>query len=219
MPVLNQPSVADTFTVLIRKIRQKADDPLSTTSNNRFTPTQVLDALDDTLAELWEEMSNRPSAAHSEYEDITYTVGGVAIPADREASRLYKVEHMRDPTAPYLLDYFPGADFRRIDGNEGWAFNGANILILPDIAGSIRVHFLANFTAATGADPDTDQHNLPVNFQNLLVLGAAICLREQDEDKVPVAMLLRYNRLKKLFLERNNRNKGRTFVKSARRYG
>lgn len=222
MAVLTTVAVAATVNTLLTRLRLAIGDTQAQASGQKFSDTQLRMFLDDMLAQMWAELYEDAGPMLAE-TTLTYTANArsVAIAYPLNANTIYKVEDIDNVTSPRFIDYYGVIDMDRDDFESGWTLIGEAIALrpIPGAAKSLRISYLRNYVPISGsATPSTDQHNMPANHEEYLVIGAAIRAQEID-DEVPNSRLLRYTELKKNFQTYALRVRAPSYVRDTRLYG
>ena len=195
-------------------------DTSTTGGNQRWTNAEIYDAIDWAIAEMyleWRDVAAGPFLANI---TMTYTVDSesVILPAAIRFNSLYRVEDYTDTTNPIYIDYIDPIDVDRFADRYGWTLLGNNIALRPKPTTEVtlRIHYLTYFIpVSTGGDPTNDQHALPPDYEELIALGAAIRLQENDSE-VPPSRIARFERLWELFVRTCDRIKGPEYVRATR---
>jgi hypothetical protein len=220
MAVLSTSAVAATVSALITRTRRYLGDGSTTVGNQRWSDTDIKDALDGMIAHMYNELASQGAGGFWRTVTLSYTADAdnVALPAGTEAQRIYKVEDYDDPTDPIYLDYRDSIDADRFTDQFGWHLIGNTIAIRPKptAAKTLRITTLANFVpVSTAATPSTDQHNISVNHEELIVLGAVMRLANVDEGTSSTRMAL-YETLWEQYQKTCSRIAGPVYVRSSR---
>jgi hypothetical protein len=166
---------------------------------------------------------------------LSYTANteSVAIPAAALYSPIYKVEDYTDSSYPLELLYLSPStidSYVSPFGVYSWTRVGNNIKYVPkpESSKTLRIWYVKNPLLPYDATPydssgnptitsATSQHAYPVAHEELIGVGAAIRLQEED-DEIPKNRLVRYEELWDRFRRQTRYNQGRRRVANIRRY-
>jgi hypothetical protein len=157
----------------------------------------------------------------------------VTLSSTHWSTPIYKVEDYTDTSAPFELLYLSpmNADsYLSPMGVFAWSRQGDTIRYIPkpETARTLRIWYLKNplspynsTTYDSSGDPQisdtTSQQPYPVAHEELIGVGAAIRLQEED-DEIPPHRLVRYEELWDRFRRQSRYNQGRRRVVNVRRY-
>lgn len=213
-------ATALTMSDLLTAVRRAVGDIETSTGNQRFTNEEIFAAIDFSLAEMWTRLQTKNAAGRLQSHTLTYDASSESepLPDGIEANSIYKVEDYTDSTQPLMYDYVAVEDLNRPRNRPAWTLQNGSIYLWPRPTDgkTLRIWTAAYFPRTADADL-TDTHALPVNHEELIVLGAAIRLQEID-DEAPPARIERKAELMKLFVESSGRIKARTYVSNVRSY-
>lgn len=178
MAILSTQAVAATVSKLRERVRRIVGDA----NTVRWSNTAIDDSIDDSLRWMHNEMLAAFPDGFSTYADLTYTGGASseALPAAISSSRILRVLDVTEDAQQ--LDFVYA---EKLDNQNGWSIVSGELALRPKPSGdrTLRIYYLTNFVPVTGAaTPATDQHNLLVNFEELIVLDAALRLLEIDRE-------------------------------------
>lgn len=228
MAILTTPATAATVTALIGRVRTAVGDTQASAAGQKYSNTDILRAIDDTIAEMTAEMYE-DAGPFLEEENLTYTANArlVSLTGARIGSAIYKVEDIDNVLAPEFIDYVDALDLDKDDFQNGWTFIGNQIALrpIPTAAKTLRISYLRYYIPISGsAAPSTDQHSMSVNHEEVIVIGAAIRLQEIDDEVPP----MRYRRyygdastpgLWKKFLVYALKFRGPAYIRDTRDFG
>lgn len=234
MALLTTRAVAATVSTLITKVRRLIGDTDTTTTNQRWSDSDILAMVDDMLAEMYVLVTENDPSGFLQTSDMTYTADAlaVALPSGIAANNIYKVEKVDDQTAPVFLRHRNYLDINEYTDERGWCLGamaidsagtataapGGAIALrpIPTAATALRIYTLAPYIPVSGsAAQSTDQHALSINHEELITLGAAIRLQEVDNE-VPPTRLPRFQTLWDQYEKTVNRYSGRQYVANTR---
>lgn len=226
MAVYTTKAVAATVAQLITRVRRLLGDGSTTAGNQRWSDTDIRQAIDDMIAQMYVESADGDPGSFLLSGTMTYTAESesVAIPTSVDpasvgiyANQIYKVEEIDSTGHPIFLPYINPHEITKFSDQSGWTILGDNIALRPQPtkAKTLRLWWLANFTPTSSTT--SDQHKMSVNHEQLISLGAAIMLQEID-DEVPASRLLRYNQLWDAYSRSCQRLKGRIYVSPTRSF-
>lgn len=220
MAILTTRATAATVSTLTTRTRRMLQDTSATTGNQRWSDSDIRAALDDSIAQLysaWRDLNPGPHMASTNLS-IAADAETTALPSGLEANAIYRVEDITESSVPIYLDYRDPIDIDRFQDAVGWTLLG-NALALrpkPGSAKTLRLWYLAWYIPISGAaTPSTDQHALPVDHEELIALGAAIRLQENDGE-VSSTRMERFHSLWDAYLRSCDRVRGPVYVRNTR---
>lgn len=206
----------------------------ATTTRQRWLDADIDQAIIDQLFQMYSELSE-DSSNFLISTTMTYTANSesVSLPAAVHVVPIYRVEDITNAQFPRELEHVANDvvnSFSHIDTSLTiggvWSRADTTIIVRPkpfsDL--SLRIWYVGNpfsmFTYSVAGDPTasaatTDQHAYPVAHEELICLGAAIRLQEEDEE-IPSGRVERYKELWERFQKSARFYKGRRMVKSWR---
>jgi hypothetical protein len=216
MALLTSPASAAAVSALITRVRRMVSDTDSDTDNQRWSDTDIRDAIDGMLAQMYAEWTSRDPSGFITTADITYTADSeqIALADALSGMNIYKIEDVTGDLNTFI-PYRSLLELNRYADEHGWSLQGANIALRPVPTGTrtLRVYALSNYIPTTATTSDT--HPMPVTHEELICIGAAIRLQENDNE-VPPTRLGRYVGLWEQFQKTAARYVGRSYVKSTR---
>ena len=206
------------MTDLLTAVRNAVGDKATATQSQRFEDDEIFAAIDFSLAEMWATLQAGNIAGRLQSHTLTYEGESEPMPSGVEANAIYKVEDYSDAAAPMLLNYVGYEDVGRVRARPCWSLLNNSIYVYPEPETSItlRIWTAAAFPRTADA-AGTDTHILPINHEELIILGAAIRLQEVDDEVAP-GRLARKAELMKLFQEAAPRIKARKYVGNVRHF-
>lgn len=229
----NSIEVSD-ITTLRKRVRRLVGDNSSTASRQRWSNADIDQAIIDQLTAMYAELAIEP-AAFLTSTTLAYTADAeyATLDSAQYASPIYKIEDYTDTDNVFELLYLSpmNADaYHSPLGVFAWTRKGFNIHYLPrpQENRTLRIWYLKNpmtpydtNTYDANGDPVAttvgNQHPYPVAHEELIGVGAAIRLQEED-DEIPPHRLLRYEELWDRFRRQSRYNQGRRRVANVRRY-
>lgn len=222
MAILTTPASAATVNTLVTKVRRALNDTDTDTDNQRWSTADILDALDDQLKQMFAEWTSQDPAAFVQLTSMTYGSGldSVALPAAVLAQGIYKIVN----TTTGENVFVPHRGLLETDtytDESGWSFIGNAVALrpVPESDQTLVLYTLTPYVPIAQSYPatsDTAQHPIPVNYEELLILGAAIRLQENDIE-IPPTRIGRFAMLWDQFQKNAARFKGRSYVKNTRK--
>lgn len=192
MTVLVTRAVAATVANLVTRARRLLGDTETTSTLQRWSDTDIRQAIDDMLAQMYVEISNQDPSGYLQTYDMTYTAAAeaVAIPvaAGIEGNSIYKIEDVTNTSTPIYQAWCSPQDFHRFTDEFGWTLRGNSILLnpIPTAVKTLRIYTLAPYIpVSNAATPATDQHASSINHEALITTGAALILQEVDGEVSP----------------------------------
>lgn len=225
MAVLTTSATAATISTLITRVRRMLGDNIGSVSGQKFANADILSALDDQLALMWNQLYEDAGPMLVE-ASLTYTANShsVALSTTPPLGQLqiFKVEDIDNSLNPLFIDFVGNLDLERDAYQSGWALIGDAIALRPKPPANktLRISYLRNYVPISGSvAQSTDQHPLSANHEEYLVTGAAIILQTID-DEGSIARQKRYDtELKPAFENYVHRFKGPAYVRETRLYG
>lgn len=234
MAVVRERAVPATYDAIRDRVRIKVGDSART----RFSTTLLDDAIRDSMFDLYNELG-RDSSTILVSADLTYTGSAqqVALADSYAAAPVVKVQDITTAAKPIDLIRVDDKEIDRfVDPNSPelggvlrvrrYAIRGENIAVraVPNDDLSLRIWYLGNpFTVPVttgggsgGAPGAADQHPLPVAHEEVLVLGAALRLYEND-GAGPPEMIARFGQKMQDFRNFAQRDRGMHRVARVRR--
>jgi len=233
--VYRQRAAASTIAALRLRIRRAVGDIEGDASPTapRWSDTAIDQAAIDQMFDMYSELAIDPSRV-MQRASLTYTAdaASVALGETYAAAPIVMIEEVvansRYPLA--RVDYLDiekfgrdgDADVLSTPGNRVWSFfdNGIAVRPTPNSNLALEVSYIGNpLTLAGASTPTTDQQPLPVEFEPVLVLGAALNLLEVD-DQTPMVRMhrMRYERMWERFQLRATQYRGPIFCRNIRRF-
>jgi hypothetical protein len=225
---------ASSVTTLRKRVRRLIGDNASSSARQRWSDADIDQAIIDQLSAMYAELAIDP-AAFLTSTTFSYTANSesIAIPAAALYSPVYKVEDYTDSDSPFELLYQSPSN---IDSYVSpfavfaWTRSGNNLRYVPkpSTTRTLRIWYVKNPLLPYDATPydssgnptissATSQHPYPVAHEELIGVGAAIRLQEED-DEIPPHRLVRYEELWDRFRRQTRYNQGRRRVANVRRY-
>lgn len=222
--------------MLRSRVRNEVGDTETSAANQRWGDSQIDQRINDILFWMYNKLGIDPSV-FALASSMTYTAAAasVALPAAAHANSIIKIEDYDDPTNPVTLQRVDLIDIetwaRPSLGRPFprpclvWARTDTSIAVrpTPQANKTLRVWYIGNPWSLPGLNgvaagtPATDQHPLPVSFEELIVLGAATKLYRTD-DETPVQMLTDLAEMKQDFDIYAAAYRGPLRVRSRRRW-
>lgn len=211
---------AASFATLRTRVRAAVGDRDTSTANQRWSDTDIDQAINDTLFEMYAELGSDPSSFLVS-DTFTYSAGerSAALNQEAQSAPIYRIEDATNSDFPTPLTR---VDAHEIESSNArlesvWCRADGDVMVRP-IPGSdltLRVWYIGNPFSVTGGTGD--QHPYPVAHEELIVLGAAIRLQEEDEE-IPASRPARYIDLWSKFQKYAMLYRGPRAFKQARRF-
>lgn len=194
MTIQQTRSSAATFATLRTRVRAACGDRDTSTANQRWADSDIDQAINDTLFEMYAELGS-DTGSYLISDTFTYTANATSetLPQEAQSAPIYRIEDATNTTFPVAMDR---VDPFQIETNRGgiglvWTRVDTDVQVrpIPQTALTLKVWYLGNpfqVTSGTG-----DQHPYPVAHEELIVLGSAIRLQEEDEE-IPASRPARY---------------------------
>lgn len=220
MAVLSVKAVAATVANLTSRVRRMVGDTDSDTNNQRWLDADIRAEIDHQLAQMYSEVASMDPSGFLQTTTMSYTADAsnspVALPTGLEGNSIYKVEDYTDSSAPLYFPYRSVLELSRFRDERGWSLVGNAIVISPQpvTTATLRIYTLAPFIPTTSTT--TDQHSLSINHEELICLGAAIRLQENDNE-IPLTRISRYQTLWEQYQKTAARYIGRKYVRNTRK--
>lgn len=232
MAVITDQESAATILELQTRVRRAVGDTESAAANQRWTDSEINDAINLELQQMSSEWGIGNTAPAITSTNLSYSGASTALPAGPDVNPIFMVEDITDSNNPIRLHFASvlEADKYDLDGSytggrgRRWSRQGSNIILRPspDATVTLRIWYLRAPYAFTldgsGDETDnTDQQPWPVQHEELISLGAAIRLQEVDGE-IPQGRLERYAGLWQRFVRSKYQNRGPIYVRKNRRY-
>jgi hypothetical protein len=231
MAIIQTRASASTLTTLRKRVRKMLGDTGTTSAKQRWVDNMVDQALVDQMFEMY-NLLGCDSSNFLLSTTMTYTSGELEddLPAAVQSVPIHRIMDITsgttDPTELVQVDSL-GIDGHK-EGSGVWSRFGLKIKLRPIPSGdrTLRIEYLGNpftmFTYDADGNPlaavaTTDQHPYPVAHEELLCLGAAVRLQEED-DEIPASRPIRLRELKDNFAIYAKFFRGRKFVRSSRKW-
>lgn len=226
---------ASTVTTLRKRVRRLVGDNSTVSSRQRWSDNDIDQAIIDQLSAMYAELAIDPSAFLTS-TTMSYTANSesVVMPTAVLSSPIHRIEDYTDSDLPFELLYLSPAtaeNYTSPVGAYAWTRRGDYLHYLPKPteAKTLRIWYVTNpiLPYASGiydasgdpndSAPTTDTHPYPVAHEELIGVGAAIRLQEED-DEIPSHRLVRYEELWDRFRRQSRLNQGKHRVANIRRY-
>lgn len=217
MSITNNRATAASQATLRTRIRKTVGDRETNTANQRWSDNDIDTAIADQLMEMYAELSQDPgtyllSVNMSYPEDRD----SVVLPPDAQAAPIYQVVDITESEYPRTLTRVASHNNDSTGDDPVWFRSDISISVRPNAsARRLKVYYIGNPFVFTGSNT-ADQHPYPVAHEELIVLGAAIRLQEEDEE-IPENRQARYDRLWAQFQNAAMLYRGPRALKSNRR--
>ncbi len=232
MPILRARRTAATLADLILRVRRAVgdivDDATPAAGSRKWEDEPIVDAINDMLAEMYQELFQDPDWAVLE-TTLTYTGGAEEeqIPNDEATSMMiYGVFETINGKRTLLrhVDYLTADRFRTegaeptLDAERTWSMRDDSIRLrpIPSSDTDLVIAYIGAPFAMDSSDT-TDQHPFPIVHEELLVLGAANRL-QYPNDQLPIGRQQKYSQLWTKWLQSCDLYQGARFPVDTRRY-
>lgn len=236
MTVVSNAAAAANVTTLRRRVRRLTGDNSSSSTRQRWSDADIDQAVIDQMFAMYAELAIEPAAfLTSTTLAYTATSESVTLPAAVQAAPIHKVEDYSDTNNIFELLYISPQNAETYVQNDPlavltWTRRGNSIFYIPKPteAKTLRIWYTNNPLTpydATQYDASgnptisdaTSQQPYPIAHEELITVGAAIRLQEED-DEIPPNRLLRYQELWDRFKKQSRYNQGRRRVANVRRF-
>lgn len=230
MTIIQTRASAASVTTLRKRVRRLVGDKETVSARQRWSDAEIDQALLDEMFKLYSELSE-DSGSYLISSNLTYTGGSesIALPAAAQAVPIYKIEDITNSNQPRLMSMVPFDQIEQYTNHDlnsyVWSRADTTISVRPKPTPTLtlRIFYIGNPFSPYSYDVSgnvttslsTDQHPYPVAHEELICLGAAIRLQEED-DEIPVTRPKRYDELYLIFQKQAYLYKGRRVVRSVR---
>lgn len=233
MAIVRTTSSPATITALRLRVRRLLGDingdSAPASGNQRWTDTAIDEQINNQLFEMYSLMSDEDPNYGLRTATLTYTADAASVTlADAYLSApIYTVHEISGEERHYLrrVDWITLEQHRALDeqdidlpygsvGNRVWCLLDGAIAVrpIPSSDLSLQIGYVSNPLTV-----GSDQHPYPVQFEELIVLGATIRLQEIDEN-YNESRMARYAVLWERFTNQSERYVGPRRVASRRKF-
>lgn len=230
MAITTTRATAARIDTIITRVRRTIGDTETTAANQRWSDSEIIEAVNFELLKMATEAQINDPEPALESTTLSYSGLSTALPSAVDGSSIFMVEDYSETNSPVRLDYVSVLDLDTdyIDssfygGRKRWSIQGANIVVRPKSDLTLRIWYVAppyiiQTSTPTGeASDSSDQHSQFVAHEELISLGAALRLQEND-DEIPRNRFERYIDHWRRFQADLRKNSAPIYVRRNRRW-